>query len=221
MKRQRTNVIVCGTVFLLLVLSGCNNEQNVIFSNPTLPDSATSLSNFYADETKETGFGVYKGHEYFLIQVPAGEYLLQYITRIGQFYIAFRAEKNAVLHIGLSAGDDAQSATVYRGRVTNASVSRSFGVVTVFSEEGATGTGEHLFAKSENNGVLLIGGIGIEYTPGSSYFKLHIPVGGTYRLTYITEKGRFEIEFTVEDNAIKEIGLSDGDVVREAYILKK
>jgi hypothetical protein len=220
MKRQRKNTSAYGIVLLLLfVLSGCNNEQNTSFSSPTIPGDVTSHSNFYAGETKEQGFGVYKGHEYFLIQVPAGEYLLQYVTQIGQFYIVFQADKNAVLHIGLSTGDDVQKATIYPGRITNTSNPRSFGIVTVFSEDGATGSGEQLFAKS--NDILLIGGIGIEYTPGNSYFRLHIPVGGTYHLTYITLKGRFEIEFTVEDNTIKEIGLSDGDVVREAYILKK
>ena len=213
---------VCVTAFLLLfVLSGCSNDQNPLFSNPTIPDNTLSRPNFYAGETKEQGFGVYKGHEHFLIQVPAGEYLLEYITQIGQFYIVFRADKNAVLNIGLVAGDDVKQATIYPGHVTDTSDPRPLGVVTLFSEEGATGSGSHLFAKSDNNGVLLIGGIGIEYMPGNSYFKLHIPVGGTYRLTYITLKGRFETEFTVEDNSVKEIGLSEGDLVQEAYILKQ
>jgi len=212
----------CATVFwLLFVLSGCSNDQNPLFSNPTIPDNTQSRPNFYAGATKEQGFGVYKGHEHFLIQVPAGEYLLEYTTQIGQFYIVFRADKNAVLDIGLVAGDEVQKALVYSGRVTDASHPRPFGVVTLFSEEGATGSGAHLFAKSDNTGVLLIGGIGIEYTPGNSYFRLHLPVGGTYRLTYITLQGRFETELTVEDNTVKEIGLSEGDLVQEAYILKQ
>ncbi len=208
-------------LLLLFVISGCNNEQNIFFDSPTEPNSITPLYNFYAGATKDQGFGVYKGHEHFLIQVPAGEYLLQYVTQIGQFYIVFRAEKNALLTIGLTTGGEVLSATVFPGRITDTSNPRPFGVVTVFSEFGATGSGEHLFAKSDNSGILLIGGVGIEYTPGDSYFRLHIPVGGTYRLTYITQKGRFETEFTVEDNTTKEIGLSDGDLVREAYIVKK
>lgn len=217
---QKTHVSIRSVVFLLLViLSGCRDIRERF--SPTEPGDLAPYANFYAGETSNQGFGVYKGHEYFFIQVPAGEYLLRYVTQTGQYYMVFRADKNAQLRIGLASGGDVSTATLYPGRITNTSNPLYFGVVTVFSELGASGTGDQLFSKSDNNGVQLIGGVGIEYTAGNAFFRLHIPSGGVYHLTYITQNGHFEIEFTVEDNAIKDIGLSNGDIVQEAYILKK
>ena len=46
----------------------------------------------------------------------------------------FRAEKTAVLNIGLQSGDEVKKATVYTGMVTDTSQAEVFGTVSVFSD---------------------------------------------------------------------------------------
>jgi hypothetical protein len=106
-------------VALLLVGSGCERDAQ---QTPTTPGiagqkQAEDMANFYARQGISDEFGAYVGAGEFVIQVPAGEYLLEYTTLKGTFYVAFRATGRALVYIMLVAGDSIQTAVIYRGTI--------------------------------------------------------------------------------------------------------
>lgn len=219
--------LMLSTIFflvaLLLVVMSCQLSDNGTQRNPTDPYQvrAYEQANFWALEGVSDDFGVYKGHEYFLFQVPTGEYLLTYTSHAGTFFMVFRAERSARLMIGLHEGDDVLEAMLYTGNVLDTSNSVADGPVIRFSELGASGSWEHLFARDSSSGIPIIGGVGAKYIPGE-VLELYLTLKGTYLLTYKTTIGTFEHEFTAAtDNFVEAVGLQPGVEVLEAYILKK
>ncbi len=208
---------------LLAGITACKTSDSYHSQNPTDPTGGLVIwqSNFSASRGISDGFGVYKGHEYFQIQVPAGDYLLTYRTNNNTFYIVFHAPESARLLIGLQSGDEVLEATVYHGTILDTSNADVQGTVTLYSELGASGAWNHLFSIDPSiAGIPLIGGVGVNYVPGVK-LELYIPVAGKYLLTYRTTLGTFQFEFeTTEDNMTQVIGLTPGDEVIEAYILK-
>ena len=127
-------------VALLLVGSGCERDEQ---QTPTMPDiagqkQAEDMANFYARQGISDEFGAYVGSGEFVIQVPAGEYLLEYTTLNGTFYVAFRATGRALVYIMLVAGDSVQTAVIYRGRIIDATgPTQSSHNVTLFAWPGS------------------------------------------------------------------------------------
>lgn len=209
-------------VALLSVLVSCQLSENGTQRNPTAPRiSAFDQANFWALEGISDDFGVYKGDEYFLFQIPTGDYLLTYTTHVGTFFIVFRAQRSAQIMVGMNAGDNVLEAMLYTGTVLDASNPVADGPVIRFSESGASGSWSHLFVPDASPAIPIIGGVGAKYIPGE-LFELYLTLAGNYVLTYKTTIGTFEYEFQApEDNHIEGIGLLPGVEVLEAYILKK
>ena len=134
-----------------LLMTGCDRQAR---HNPTAPDSsqsqsAESLSNFYSGQGVSDTYGAYVGHENFVIQVPAGEYLLEYLTDLGTFYLAFRATERALLYIGLHSGDAVQKAVVYPGVIIDTTgETQDHGNVTLFCWPGSSMSWPEVFRKS-------------------------------------------------------------------------
>ena len=73
----------------------------------------------------------------------------------------------------------------------------------------------------DEDGIRLIGGVGVEYIPGKS-LTLHFPNSGKYLLTYMSNLGTFEEWIGIwQDNGSQVIKLSPDEKIDEAYILKK
>ncbi len=131
-----------------LLMTSCDRQAR---HSPTSPGSrslmsATQLTNFYASSGLSEKYGAYVGHENFVIQVPDGEYLLEYMTDMGTFYIAFRATEHALLYIGLQSGDAVQKAIVYPGTITDVSQeTQEYGSVTLFCWPGSPQTWAEVF----------------------------------------------------------------------------
>ena len=223
MKYKSMSSITFFLAALLLVVMSCQLIDDGNQRNPTGPQQVRAFeqANFWAMEGISDDFGVYKGHEYFLIQVPTGEYLLTYTTHAGTFFMVFRAERSARLMIGLHEGDDVLEAMLYTGNVLDTSNPVADGPVIRFSELGASGSWKSLFARDSSPGIQIIGGVGVKYVPGE-FLKLYLTLKGTYLLTYKTTIGTFEHEFrAAKDNFVEAVGLQPGVEVLEAYVLKR
>ena len=100
---------------------GCQENKETRLTVPSIPlyphiSSENDNVNFYA-ERGNGQIGAYVGHGEFKFSVPTGEYLLTYTTTLGTFYLVFRANDHAILHIGLHSGDILQEALLQRGRI--------------------------------------------------------------------------------------------------------
>ncbi len=137
-------------VVLLLVGSGCERDEQ---PNPTKPaiagqKQAVGLTNIYASMAASNEFGVYIGTENFVIQTPAGEYLLEYTTLNGTFYVVFRATERALVYIFLVAGDRVQSAVIYSGTVFDTTgPTQTFDNVTFFAWPGSERNWQAVFQR--------------------------------------------------------------------------
>lgn len=221
MKARKT----CQGLLLMMGLicvggSGCQwFDRNRPPTTPALPGDAAMLANWAAMEGVSDNFGVFNGDGFFQIQTPAGEYLLEYRTNLGTFYLVFRARRAARLMVGLQPGDQAQTGRVYRGTITASNPAAGAGNVTVFYQPGSPGNWEAVFAKDGSDAIRLIDGVGANYTPGQGALELFLPKIGKYRLFYTTTLGSFEYPFaTTEKNAVVTIGLSAGDTIRDASL---
>ena len=207
-------------VLLSGLLSGCDLVERAKRRGPTAPHEAGLYAGFYANRSDSSAFGVYNGGSFFVVQVPAGDYLLTYRSAFGEYYLVFRAESSASLHIGLQSGDEVTSAMLYQGTVTDTSGGQSYGVVTVYSELGASGSSwDALFQKDPTiPGRPLIGGAGIQYIPGVM-LELYISKAGRYLVTYLSNLGTVEVTIEAPDNNYTtRIDLQPGEVIWEAYL---
>jgi hypothetical protein len=211
------------SVILILIsglLAGCDLVEQRTRRGPTAPHEAGLYAGFYAIASASSTIGVYNGGSYFVVQVPAGDYLLIYRSAFGEYYLVFRAENSANLYIGMEPGDEVTSAMLYEGSVTDTSGGQSFGVVTVYSELGASGSSwETLFRKDPTiPGRPLIGGAGIQYIPGVM-FELQVAKAGRYLLRYVSSLGPMELTIeALEDNYTTRIDLQPGEFIWEAYL---
>jgi hypothetical protein len=137
-------------VALLLVGSGCQRDEQ---KTPTMPGSAgqkqaASPANFYAREGISDEFGAYVGAGEFVIQTPAGEYLLEYTTLNGTFYVAFRATGRALVYIFLVADDRVQTAIIYPGTIIDETgLTQTSHNVTLFAWPGSDRDWQAVFRK--------------------------------------------------------------------------
>lgn len=127
------------SLFLVLLLFvtfvSCNYfDRKKHQNNPTTPLSAEQMANFWSGRAESGNFdlGDLNGKTTFTAQ--AGEYLFQYVTNYGTFYVAFRAVEDATLHIGLHPGDACRQSHLYNGTVkTGATALHTDGFVEIFS----------------------------------------------------------------------------------------
>lgn len=132
------NTMICsikklqGVVLVIILITGiagCHRE-NVV--NPTAPEIAAQenltpvipvmpQANFYVNRGDSDQIGAYVGKEFFLVQLPAGSYRLEYFTDFGIFNLVFRNTANVLLFIGLQSGDQVQKAVLYRGTIFDTS----------------------------------------------------------------------------------------------------
>ena len=127
------------SLFLVLLLFvtfvSCNYfDRKKHQNNPTTPLSAEQMANFWSGRAESGNFdlGDLNGKTTFTVQ--AGEYLFQYVTNYGTFYVAFRAVEDATLHIGLHPGDACRQSHLYNGTVkTEATALHTDGFVEIFS----------------------------------------------------------------------------------------
>jgi len=130
-------------------ISSCQNngEQDV---NPTSP--------FVTIQGIDDQFGVFKGNEYFQINVPRGDYLLSYTLNSKTTYnIVFRATSNALLTTWLPAGEQVTDAELWRGHITATQPVAVLGPVTFFSEAEKNNRWNSLFVKTPDiNPILLL-----------------------------------------------------------------
>jgi hypothetical protein len=194
--------------------------QRLQLAIPFASPQAPPTGNFYAAEGYSDLIGVhYDGKaEFFQAQMPPGDYLLTYTTDLGQFYIVFTATENALLTIGLMDDDVVYEAMLYRGTVTDKSYTYYDDPVIVYSQFGSHNDWWTLFARDNSPGIMLIGGVLLEYNPGVS-LKLTLPKPGRYVLDYRTTLGSFQAEFQATSRQQEWIVyLQPGDEILEAYL---
>lgn len=113
--------IVFG-VFVLMGFSGCSFFESDNSSIPTGPVSISSgssgnIANFYASRGHGNSLGIYKGEDVFVVNVPAGHYLLTYKTNWGIFHLVFSALEISLLHVGLVSGTEVEEITILEGDI--------------------------------------------------------------------------------------------------------
>lgn len=144
MKQYNQNMCIVVCVLILLVgLVGCDQENSVL-TTPSMSDQTVSvqqspepIANFHVMGTSSDQVGVYVGHEYFMVQVPAGEYLLSYTTGLGTFHLVLQVTKRALLFVGLQPGDEVQKASLFDGTITDiGKETQDHGTVMLFSWPG-------------------------------------------------------------------------------------
>lgn len=131
-------------LLLCLLLTGTGCEQDAASPSAprvSAPEPAVSMSNArlnvhvlggYSDEV-----GVYIGHEYFMVQVPVGGYLLRYATTLGTFHLVCDVHENALLFVGLQPDDVVQDAWLFPGTITDIGAeTQDHGTVTLYSWPG-------------------------------------------------------------------------------------
>ncbi|MBD3308669.1 hypothetical protein GF339_19830 [candidate division KSB3 bacterium] len=96
-------LIAVGAAFV-----SCNSDNS---SNPVLPQTETTTgttgTNFFAGSAISDEYGAYIGHEFFQVNVPeAGQYVLDYTTTLGTFYLGLELTKGALLQIGLVTSEE-------------------------------------------------------------------------------------------------------------------
>ena len=221
LKKSLTKYFGVGILFALIGMCGCQDQNVSGVSSPLA--TAPQLADFFAYGGLSEQIGVYYkvGDEFFQVQVPAGDYLLTYVTDWGSFYVVFRAAAKAIVTTGLQKGDVVHEATVFKGTVAATAIKMTSGPVSVFSEFGARDGWETLFAKDPNvAGNVLIGGLVTTYTPGVE-LKLVIPRPGHYLLKYTSNLGVFQVEFrTTKWYETKSIPLQPGEEIREANLFQ-
>ncbi len=152
---QKQCWLLVAVVLLSVGLIGCNQDNR---GGPTTPEliahtaarqNAARPGNFYAGRGLSDEFGAYVGHGEFVVQVPAGEYLLEYTTDLGTFYLVFRATASSLLYIGLQPDDVVHDAIVYTGTITDTSgETQEHGNVTLFVWPGSARAWHEVFRMS-------------------------------------------------------------------------
>jgi hypothetical protein len=140
--RQHVLRLVVGCV-LVIGLSGLT----AVGSSGETAQSEAHPGNFYAAPGVSDEFAVYLQPGLFVVQAPAGDYLLHYETHNGAFDIVFRATETSQLYIGLVGDDQVQYAIIYPGTVTDTSGETwASGNVTLYAWPGSSRTWQEVFA---------------------------------------------------------------------------
>lgn len=130
-------------IAILVLITGVS-----VWARAENDSSATTdqIANFYASRGHSDEYGVYIGNEIFVVQVPAGDYMLRYKTNLGTFYIVFRATEKSFLYVGLQSGDAIVDATIFPGTIFDTSKeSQTYGVVTLYVWPGSSTTWQEIF----------------------------------------------------------------------------
>ncbi len=141
---QRICMSVC-VVILVTGMLGCERESNTP-SDPNLPQPGIEVfpysparADFYVLGTSSDELGVYVGDGFFMVQIPAGEYLLRYITERGMFHLVCRVNEPALIFIGLQEDDVIQDAWLFAGTITDVGQeTQDHGTVMLFSWPGSS-----------------------------------------------------------------------------------
>lgn len=132
------------SLFLVLLLFvtfvSCNYfDRKKHQNNPTAPLSAEQMANFWSGRAESENFdlGDLNGKTTFTVQ--AGEYLFQYVTNYGTFYVAFRAAEDATVHIGIHPEDTCHASHLFQGTIkSGAAALHTDGLVEIFSWPSAS-----------------------------------------------------------------------------------
>lgn len=136
-----------GLVLIIILITGVAGCRRENAFNPTEPQIAeqkklfqvipVSQANFYVKRGDSDQIGAYVGKEFFLVQLPAGSYRLEYFTDFGIFNLVFQNTASALLFIGLQPGDQVQKAVLYRGTIIDTSKAKQeYGILTLFCWPG-------------------------------------------------------------------------------------
>jgi hypothetical protein len=136
---KHRNYMLCLVLSLLLLagMSGCKT-QNPVSPQVQEPQEPGHLMSFYSRQGVSEGFASYVGNEMFVIQAPAGDYMIQYETTTGTYEIVFRATESSLIYVGLTGGDLVHTAVIYPGTIFNESGETWVnGTVTLYSWPGS------------------------------------------------------------------------------------
>jgi len=133
-------------VLVVILVVGVSVWAYAESSSPSTPEIAKHPANFYAGRGFSDEYGAYVGNEVFVVQVPAGDYLLRYKTNVGTFDLVLRATEKALLYVGLVTGDKVIDAFIYPGTVFDTSRdTQAHGIVTLFVWPGSSITWRDVF----------------------------------------------------------------------------
>ena len=141
----------------------CKEES----SKPTVPSIPVGPDWQTSENSNEMGFYSGKGdgqfgafvneNSEFQISVPAGDFLLTYVTTAGTYYVAFRATKAAVLHIGMHDNVTVVEASVQKGHITDESGDTwPSNDVTLFAWPGSDARWKDVFKSDKSSVIVLI-----------------------------------------------------------------
>lgn len=184
--------LILATALIAGLMIGCKEESS---SKPTAPNIPIYPEGQTSENSNEMGFYSAKGdgqfgafvneNSEFQISVPAGEFLLTYVTNSGTYYVAFRASKAAVLYIGLHQHVNVIEAAVQRGKITNESQKKwQSNDVTLFAWPGSDSAWNGVFQSDGSAAVVLIKNQtvapGVNKLPEPSYNPQ--PSGGEWKV---------------------------------------
>lgn len=151
MKQLRYVTGMAGIIilFVIILTVGCMRwferidptKPSMVAPSETIPSiSGASPLNFYSGRARSDEFGVYAQVGQFVVQAPAGDYLLGYQTQSGGYLVAFRAEASALVYIGLQPGETVINSAILPGVITEipADAIRSGAVTLCAWPEGST-----------------------------------------------------------------------------------
>ncbi|GAK52130.1 hypothetical protein GobsU_17960 [Candidatus Moduliflexus flocculans] len=163
-----TAATISGLILASALIAGlmisCKEESS---SKPTSPNIPIYPEGQTSDNSNQMGFYSAKGdgqfgafvneNSEFQISVPAGEFLLTYVTNTGTYYVAFRATNAAILFIGLNKGGQVLEASVQKGKITNESQKNwRSNSVTLFAWPGSDLVWNAAFQSDGSAAVVLI-----------------------------------------------------------------
>lgn len=126
---------------LTLTIMGCELFER---DEPTTPagitGNAVDMANCYGSEGDPSGYGVFVGNEFFVVNVPkSGVYVIQYMVK-GQtdlYNLVVKVKKATMIYIGLGVGLELEDAGVVETEVTVPDSEASpLGTMLVFSHPG-------------------------------------------------------------------------------------
>jgi hypothetical protein len=142
-------------------LSSCHDkyENPTTIPEPTIPDDVLNTLKYFAMPGLIDQVGVTQGDESFQLNVPGGDYHLNYTTNTGNVDVVFRATEKALLLITLEPGEHVQEASLQPGTITVAAKSFQVmaltqGPVILFSFPGNGPAWQTIFLISPDAGVI-------------------------------------------------------------------
>jgi hypothetical protein len=98
---------VATGLIVLIGIIGCQADHNSP-TEPVNPVNPAQLMNFWATDAIGDDYTVYyytEGVPEFEFDIPAGDWIYEYVTDLGSFIIVLRVKQPATLYIGLQPGD--------------------------------------------------------------------------------------------------------------------